>query len=71
MAALSGKSRSPARRTRIANQIRIRIVSPTKAQKASRNVLSLFIADAGAWPAIIQLLIHRHIDPRKSEMQHA
>jgi hypothetical protein len=62
-------SRSPARRTRIANQIRINIVSPSNAQKASRNVPSLFIADAAVWPTIIQQAISRHIEPCKATMQ--
>jgi hypothetical protein len=48
MAARSGMSRSPARRTRIANQIRINIVSPSNTQKASRNVPSLFITETPA-----------------------
>ena len=48
MAVRFGMSRSPARRTRIANQIRINIVSPSNTQKASRNIPSLFIAETPA-----------------------
>ena len=49
-AARSGGKGSPVRRTRTANQVRIKIVSPTNAQKPSRNVLSLFMSESPRTP---------------------